>query len=43
MIEELLFSNLPVYILILAVVIYNSKILKKNHEILEYLKKFVEK
>ena len=41
MIEEMLINNVPVYILILAVVFYNNKILKQNHEILEEIKKFI--
>ena len=41
MIEEILLNNIPIYIMILAVVIYNHKILKKNHEILEEIKKFI--
>lgn len=42
MIEQILLNNLPVYILIFIVVVQNHQILKKNHEILEEIKKQIK-
>ena len=41
MIEELLIRYFPENILIAALIIYNHKILRKNHEILEEIKKYI--
>ncbi len=43
MIEELLINNFPIGILILVIVIYNERLLKKNNEILVEIKNFIRR